>query len=135
MKPTPPLQPDELEALIGPPAGLSDLCLYTPDLAQAGYRLNRFFVRISFDRPDDVSAFQEDPLGFMEALGLTEEERALLSRRNFNEIFRAGGHPFLMFRAFGAMGWTPKDLVANAADAGSGLVGALHRGGYIEEEK
>lgn len=128
-------QPADLEALIGPPAGLTDLCIYTPDLARAGYRLNHFFAAISFDRPEDVKAFQEDPPEFMAAQGLTEEERALVSRRSFNEILRAGGQPFVMFRAFGAMGWTPKDMVANAADGGSSLMGALHRGGYIEQEK
>ena len=127
--------PEYLEALIGPPAGLSDLCMYTPDLARAGYRLNRFFAALSFDRPEDVKSFQDDPSGFMAALGLTQAERALVSRHNFNEIVRAGGQPFVMFRAFDAMGWTPRDIVANAADGGSGLMGALHRGGYIEQEK
>lgn len=135
MKPASCSQPDDLEALIGPPAGLTDLCMYTPDLAQAGYRLNRFLASISFDRPDDVRAFQADPEGFMSGFVLTDEERALISRRSFNEILRAGGQPFVLFRAFGAMGWTPKDMVANAKDGGSGLMGALHRGGYIEKEK
>lgn len=125
----------DIEALIGPPAGLSDLCMYSPELARAGYRLNRFFATIAFDRPEGVASFQADPEGFMVAMGLSEQERALVSRRSFNEILRAGGQPFVMFRAFGAMGWTPKDLVANAADGGSGLLGALHRGGYIEQEK
>jgi Aromatic-ring-opening dioxygenase LigAB, LigA subunit len=126
--------PDDLEALIGPPAGLTDLCLYTPELARAGYRLNRFFAAIAFDRPEAVAAFHQDPEGFMARMGLTEEERGLVSRRDFAGVARAGGQPFVLFRAFGAMGWTPQDLVAGAADGGAGLRGVLHRGGYIEQE-
>lgn len=129
------IQSHELDALIGPPAGLSDLCMYTPDLARAGYRLNRFFAAIAFNQPENVTAFQADPQGFMIALGLNEKERALVLRRSFSEVLHAGGQPFVVFRAFGAMGWTPKDMVANAADGGSGLLGTLYRGGYIEKEQ
>jgi hypothetical protein len=123
-----------LEQLIGPPAGLRDLCVYTPDKARAGYALNRFFAALSFDQPAAVQDFQRDPAAYMQSWGLDDQLQALIQRRNFNEVLQAGGHPFVLFRAFGAMGWTPHDLVRGGDGGGNQLLGALQRGGYIEKE-
>lgn len=123
-----------LDALIGPPAGLRDLCLYSPAKAQSGYVLNRFFDSLAFDQPAAVQAFHDDPEAYMDNWALPETLRALIRQRNFNAVLQAGGHPFVLFRAFGAMGWTPRDLVSGSEGGGQQLMGILQRGGYIEED-
>ena len=78
-------------ARFGPPAVLSGVVRYRGELAQQGYRLNRFLVDIS--QHDQRQAYLDDEEGAMDRARLNEAERTLLRIKQKLEGVEAGEGP------------------------------------------
>jgi hypothetical protein len=64
----------------------------------AAYRLNRCLYALKSDRAF-IDRFRADPAAAAEAMGLTEAERADLTRMDRDALVARGAHPYLVFMA------------------------------------
>jgi protocatechuate 4,5-dioxygenase alpha subunit len=76
--------------------------LLTVSLAQQGYRLSQFCRMLM--APEQRAAFKADPERCMREFGLTEQESAMVSARDWLAMVRYGVNHFLVFRVAGASG-------------------------------
>jgi gallate dioxygenase len=95
------MTPDET---LGPVAPLRGLCRMTPERAQRGYRLSRFLsgMREHVRR----SAFLADAEASMALFGLSERERDLVRRRDFDGMLDYGVSNVAIGKASPALGTT-----------------------------
>ena len=76
--------------------------VFTGELSQQGYRLNR--LSMTLIKKENREAFLADEAGYMERLGLTEEERGMVRRRDWAEIVRSGGNIYLTLKIAATLG-------------------------------
>jgi len=89
---------------LGPPADLSGMCRMTPERAQRGYRLGRFLT--SMRDPARRAAFVADEEASMAAFGLSEHERSLVRRRDYDGMLDWGVSNVAIGKASPALGTT-----------------------------
>jgi gallate dioxygenase len=92
------------ESILGPTASLRGLCRLTPARAERGYRLGRFLTGMR--DPAVRAAFAADPDASMAAARLTEHERALVCRRDFEGMLEYGVSNVAIGKASPALGTT-----------------------------
>lgn len=85
------------EALFGPPANLGGVVRYRGELAQQGYRLNRFLVDIS--QHGNRQAYLADEEAAMQCAGLDEHEKALVRARNYSGMLAHGVNVYALAKA------------------------------------
>jgi hypothetical protein len=91
-----PAQADRL-ALFGPAAALQGVVRYRGELAQRGYRLNRFLVGIS--QHGAREPYLRDEEAAMAAAGLSEHERALVRARDYPGMLAHGVNVYALAKA------------------------------------
>lgn len=84
-------------AAFGPPANLRGVVRYQGELAQRGYRLNRFLVDIS--QRGNRAAYLADEEGAMERAGLSAQERDLVRRRDFDGMLHHGVNVYALVKS------------------------------------
>lgn len=67
-----------------------------------GYRLNK--MAMSLAQPGNREKFRADEHAFLEAFGLSEEERVAVTDRNWREMVRLGGNIFFILKIAAADG-------------------------------
>lgn len=104
------LEPDVLQAKLGPRVPLRGLIRYGDVLASRGCRLTGFLVHISqvANRP----AFVADEAAVMRQHGLDEAEQALIRARDYAGLLRAGAHVYAVAKAGHVFGATLLDIGA-----------------------
>ncbi len=93
--------------------------LFTGADAQKGYHLNKFCM--SLTDPANRDAFHADEVAYMKTFGMSDAEIAIVERRDWLGLVKAGAHHFMVFKVAGATGYS---LVAT---------GARMRGETVEE--
>lgn len=91
------LSAQDRAALWGPPAALEGVVVHRGELAQRGYRLNRFLVEVS--QHDQRQQFLADEEGAMERAGLSAQERELVRRRDYNAMLAYGVNVYALVKA------------------------------------
>ena len=84
-------------ALFGPAAELHGVVRYRGELAQRGYRLNRFLVQIS--QHGAREPYLADEEAAMDSAGLSEEERALIRARDYPGMLAYGVNVYALAKA------------------------------------
>lgn len=88
--------------LLGPTASLRGLCRMTAQRAQRGYRLNCFLTGMR--EPARRAAFRADPEASMAAAGLSDGERELVRRRDYEGMLDYGASVVAIGKASAALG-------------------------------
>ena len=111
----------------GPAADIPGVIRYRGELAQGGFRLNRFLVWIS--QRENREAYLDDEEGAMACWSLTEAERALVRARDYDGLMAAGVNIYAIAKSgyvFGATlleigarmrGETPQQFLAQRVTA------------------
>jgi len=76
--------------------------VFTGARSRQGYRINKFAM--SLTDPANREAFRADERAYMRQCGLTEEEIALVARRDWNGLVAAGGNIYVLIKVGGAVG-------------------------------
>jgi protocatechuate 4,5-dioxygenase alpha subunit len=76
--------------------------VFTGELSQQGYRLNRLSMTLT--KKENREAFLADEAGYMERLGLTEDERDMVRRRDWGAIVQSGGNIYLTLKIAATVG-------------------------------
>ncbi len=97
-------------SLLGPVAPLRGLVRMTAQRAQRGYRLTCFLT--SMRDPATRAAFAADPQACMARAGLSDHERGLIERRDYDGMLEYGASNVAIGKASAALGTT---LVARGA--------------------
>ena len=84
-------------ALFGPAAGLQGVVRYRGELAQRGYRLNRFLVGIS--QHGAREPYLQDEEAAMADAGLSEHERTLIRTRDYPGMLACGVNIYALAKA------------------------------------
>jgi len=113
------------DARLGPTVSLRGLCPMTTERAQRGYRLTRFLT--SMRDPAQRAQFAGEPERCMAAFGLSEFERDLVRRRDYDGMLDWGASNVAIGKASPALGTT---LVERGAK-GRGQTAAQ----FIEERR
>lgn len=98
------------ETLLGPPAPIRGLTRMTTARAQRGYRLSQFLC--SLTQASCRQALQANEEAYMQACGLTEEEKAMVRRRDFVAMLDHGAATVAVGKASRVFGLTLVDLGA-----------------------
>jgi len=92
------------ESNLGPLALLRGLCRMTPQRAQRGYRLGCFLAGMR--EPAARTAFAQDGEASMAAFGLSEAERDLVRRRDYDAMLDYGASNVAIGKAASTLGTT-----------------------------
>jgi protocatechuate 4,5-dioxygenase, alpha chain len=76
--------------------------VFTGARSQQGYRINKFAM--SLTDPANRDAFKADERRYMARFGLTEEEMALVAKRDWKGLVAAGGNIYVLIKVGGAVG-------------------------------
>jgi protocatechuate 4,5-dioxygenase, alpha chain len=76
----------------------------TGERSQLGYRLNKMCM--SLTDPANRAEFLADEAGYMRRNGLSEDEIAMVLRRDWAAMTRSGGSIYLMLKIAGTIGQT-----------------------------
>ena len=76
--------------------------VFTPEHNRRGYRINQ--LAQSMRHAANRAAFLADETGYMTRMGLTPEEQALISRRDWYGLQVAGGNQYALVKLGGALG-------------------------------
>lgn len=85
------------EALLGPAAALTGVVRYRGELAQQGYRLNRFLVDIS--QRENRQAYLDDEEAAMARAELSDHERNLIRTRDYCGMLDWGVNIYALAKA------------------------------------
>jgi len=78
--------------------------VFTGELSQQGYRLNRLSMTLT--KKENREAFLADEEAYMSGLGLTDGERDMVRRRDWAAIIRSGGNIYLTLKIAATVGQT-----------------------------
>jgi protocatechuate 4,5-dioxygenase alpha chain len=70
--------------------------------SQQGYRINK--LAMSLTAPGNRAAFHRNERAYMKEYGLSENEMALIERRDWSGLVAAGGNVYLLIKIAGAAG-------------------------------
>lgn len=99
-----PASAGDLDSILGPRVAIRGTCRFTPARAQRGFRLNGFLT--SMREPRQRAAFAADPERCMAEYGLSEHERDLLRRRDYDALLDYGASNVALGKASFALGTT-----------------------------
>jgi protocatechuate 4,5-dioxygenase, alpha chain len=89
--------------------------LFDGDMSRAGYHLNMFCM--SLMDADNRAAFKADEAGYLDRFPLSEEQRAAILGRRWNDMLRLGGNVYYTAKLAATDGWP----VARMSAAMAGL--------------
>ncbi|MGH9320290.1 MAG: protocatechuate 3,4-dioxygenase [Vicinamibacteria bacterium] len=84
--------------------------VFTGERSQQGYRLNRLSMTLT--KKEDRERFLADEEAYMREMGLTDEERDLVRRRDWGAIIRGGGNIYLILKIAATVGSNLLDMGA-----------------------
>lgn len=76
--------------------------VFTGEAAQHGIRLNK--LSASLCQPENRDALRADEEAFMDRFALTDEEKDMVRRRDWDAMIRHGGSIYLIIKIGGALG-------------------------------
>jgi protocatechuate 4,5-dioxygenase alpha chain len=76
--------------------------VFTGERSSQGYRINKLAMSLTDEKNRD--AFKADERAYMRRFGLSDEEMALIARRDWNGLVAAGGSIYLLIKIGGAVG-------------------------------
>lgn len=76
--------------------------VFTGERSARGYHLNKFAM--SLIRPENRDAFRADEAAYMDRYGLTEGEKGMVTRRDWDAMIRHGGNIYIILKIGGAIG-------------------------------
>jgi protocatechuate 4,5-dioxygenase, alpha chain len=76
--------------------------IYTGEMASKGYKLTKF--GLSLRKPANREKFLADEAGYMREAGLSEEELAMVLKRDWTGLIEAGGHLQAMLKVAATVG-------------------------------
>ena len=82
--------------------------VFDADLSRKGYHLNNFYF--SLMKQENRDAFKADQKAYMSRFRLSEEQRAAVLARDWNEMIRLGGNIFYMLKLSFADGLSVQQL-------------------------
>ena len=85
-----------------PLAPIADTSIFDLRLSRRGYRLNKLCAALC--SPQERDAFKRDEDAFMLRFGLTEAEKELIRKRNFQGLIDAGMNIYSMLKVGSATG-------------------------------
>lgn len=97
-------------SLLGPVAHLRGRRPFTSERSRRGYRLNRFFS--SMCEPAHRASFKADPESYMADYELSERERDMVRRRDFEALLDHGACLLTLGNALHTMGLSLVDFGA-----------------------
>lgn len=78
--------------------------VFTPERSRRGYRINKLASTLT--DPENRKRFLADEVAYMRAMRLTDEEIALVRRRDWAEIVRHGGNVYVILKIAATVGQT-----------------------------
>ena len=75
---------------------IADTTVFDLRTSRRGYRLNKFCAALC--SPERRSEFQRDPESVMSRFGLTEAEKALIRKRDFQGLIEAGTNIYYLLK-------------------------------------
>lgn len=105
------------EAVFGPAAALTGVLPYRGELAQRGYRLNRFLVHVS--QHENRQAYLTDEEAAMQGAQLSEVERELIRQRDYSAMLAYGVNIYALAKAGYVFGHTLLDIGRGMRQAGN----------------
>ena len=75
---------------------IADTTVFDLRASRRGYRLNKLCA--SLCRPDNRAAFQRDEEAYMARCGLTEAEKQLIRKRDFQGLIEAGTNIYYLLK-------------------------------------
>jgi protocatechuate 4,5-dioxygenase alpha subunit len=81
------------QQLTGP---IPDTTVFDLRASRRGYRLNRLCA--SLCKPENRAAFQRDEAAFLDRFSLTEAEKALVRKRDFQGLIEAGTNIYYLLK-------------------------------------
>ena len=95
-----PAQPDP--AQLDPTKPIDGTYIFDWRMSRKGYRLNKLAFALS--RADNRAAFKADEEAFYDRYALTEDEKALIRKRDFLGLIRHGCNIYMMLKLGAATG-------------------------------
>lgn len=92
----------EAFSMLGGNRDIPGTYVFTGERSARGYRLNKFAM--SLMRPANRDAFRADEQGYMAGFNLSEEELAMVARRDWDAMIRHGGNIYIILKIGGALG-------------------------------
>lgn len=111
------------EARFGPAAALTGVLPYRGELAQRGYRLNRFLVDIS--QHQNRQPYLDDEEAAMQHAQLSEHERSLVRQRDYSAMLAYGVNIYALAKAGYVFGHTLLDIGRGMRQAGGASDGQV----------
>ncbi len=105
------------EAVFGPPAALTGVVPYRGELAQRGYRLNRFLVQIS--QHQNRQAYLDDEEAAMASAQLAPAERDMVRQRDYNAMLAHGVNIYALAKAGYVFGHSLLEIGRGMREAGA----------------
>jgi protocatechuate 4,5-dioxygenase alpha subunit len=81
---------------INPQRSIPDTSVFDLRSSFKGYRINK--LANSLNTPENRNAFKADEEAYMARFGLTDEEKALIRKRDFNGLIDAGGNIYYLIK-------------------------------------
>ena len=81
---------------------IADTSIFDLRLSRRGYRLNKLCAALC--SPQEREAFKRDEEGFMSRFGLTDAEKELIRKRDFQGLIDAGMNIYSMLKVGSATG-------------------------------
>jgi protocatechuate 4,5-dioxygenase alpha chain len=81
---------------IDPQRTIPDTSIFDLRSSFKGYRINKFAN--SLNSPENREAFKADEEAYLAKFGLSEEEKALIRKRDFNGLIAAGGNIYFLIK-------------------------------------
>ena len=76
--------------------------VFTGERSRRGYRINKLAMSLTHDA--NRQAFKADERAYMRRFGLSDDEMALIAKRDWNGLLAAGGSIYLLIKIGGAVG-------------------------------
>lgn len=87
--------------------------VFTGESSARSYRLNK--MAASLTAPENRAKFQADEDAYMRALGLSDQERDLVARRDWKGMMDYGASIYLVIKIGGAVGISLPEIGAHTA--------------------
>lgn len=85
-----------MDKQIDPERPIRDTSIFDLRSSFQGYRINK--LADSLNAPENREAFKADEEAYMAKFGLTDEEKALIRKRDFNGLIEAGGNIYYLIK-------------------------------------
>lgn len=85
-----------MNSQIDPQRRIPDTSVFDLRRSFQGYRINK--LADSLNKPENREAFKADEEAYMSKFSLSDEEKALIRKRDFNGLIEAGGNIYYLIK-------------------------------------